>query len=480
MPKRFLSSRIVQAHGLEKVEHAVVQIVAHAAYFNWRDPYRVRTQAEVLATGFFIDTEGHLFTNAHVVDQAKLIEVHVPALGRIALRAHVVSFCPENDIALLKLQDEDIERIRQHLGQIDYLELGDSDAVVRTEPILALGYPLGQYNLKGSTGIVSGFENIEGNSLIQITAPINPGNSGGPLLNENGQVIGITLAIAAAASNIGYALPINVIKVLLPELFKNKFVRVPVLGILYSYTSDDEARYLGNPLPSGLYVNLVGDNTLAARMGIKEGDMIYELNGYKIDSFAQAVVPWTSERIAFRDLLSRIAVGSALKIKLYRQGKLLELPGKFELVDEYPVRAMYPDYEEIDYEIVAGMVIMQLTDNHIELLVDQIPSLMEYILLENKTKPVLILAHILEGSHAGLRESLIAGDTIESINGKKVETLDELRHALSLSKKTGFLTVTTRMHIFAAFPVEQVLKEDEFLSKEFMYPQTKGLKNYIK
>ena len=478
MVKRFLSAHKIPVNSVE-MEHAVVHVFSHVAPFNWREPYKIREQAENRGTGFFINEDGYLITNAHVVHEAKLIEIRLPVLGRKALYAEIISFCPERDIALLRVVQPDLLFIRQQLGKVSWLELGDSDAIGRTEPILVLGYPLGQYNLKGSTGIVSGYESIESNSLIQITAPINAGNSGGPLINEQGQVVGVTLAISALANNIGYAVPINDLKIILPTLFKTRLLRRPVLGILYSSVSDDEARFLHNPVPAGLYINKVGSGTIAEKMDIKVGDMIYAIDECPVDSFGQTVVPFNDDRIALHDLFNRIPQGDDITIMLYRHGLLMNVHGTFNLTPPYPIREIYPDYEPVDYEIIAGLVIMQLTDNHIAILQEDMPWLMLYEQIDNKTKPVLVISHVLPSSQADNRESLSAGQILTQINGQEIATLEELRKALGRSVETGFITLKTQQHVFAAFPLKETVQEMSRLSQEFHYPLSAAIKEFI-
>lgn len=192
----------------EIVQNAVVQVFAQINRFNWLEPYQSGEQAENRGSGFFIDDQGHIITTSHVILEAKHVWIQVPILGQQLLHADIISICPEQDIALLKLHENDAKNIRTILTSIPYLTLGNSDTVRRTDSVLVLGYPLGQYRLKSATGVVSGREFIQGHSLLQITAPVNPGNSGGPLLNVQGQVIGITIAMVSNVYNIGYAIPI--------------------------------------------------------------------------------------------------------------------------------------------------------------------------------------------------------------------------------------------------------------------------------
>ena len=148
--------------------HTVVQIVAHVAQFDWRQPYRIEDQYESFGSGFLIDEEGIVVTNAHVVENAKYIWILVPILGRKKLDVAVVGICPDRDIALLKISDDGLRILREALEKIPFLLLGDSDAVASAESVLVLGYPLGQYHVKSTTGIISGKEFILNNLLFII------------------------------------------------------------------------------------------------------------------------------------------------------------------------------------------------------------------------------------------------------------------------------------------------------------------------
>ena len=110
--------------------------------------------------------------------------------------------------------------------------------------MLVLGYPLGQYRVKSSTGVVSGWESGAGRSWIQITAPINPGNSGGPLVNDLGQVIGIAVSAVFPSQNVGYAIPINELKMILENLHTQGLVRRANLGLAFNFGSDALAKFL--------------------------------------------------------------------------------------------------------------------------------------------------------------------------------------------------------------------------------------------
>ena len=248
--------------------------------------------------------------------------------------------------------------------------------------------------MKGATGVIGGREFKEGRSFIQFTAPINPGNSGGPLLDVYGKVIGITIAAILKAQNIGYAIPINEIKLILDELYQTKFLRRSFLGARFNFSSDHHAHYLGNPVPAGLYINKVYKDSLFDRAGIKEGDMIYEFNEYRLDAFGETAVPWSPERVSLYDIVARLKTDQPVKVVAYRNGERKEFAFLFALTAPYAIRPKYPDYEPIEYEIIGGVVVMELADNHLPILSQAMPFLIDYAKTENKVDPVLVITHV--------------------------------------------------------------------------------------
>jgi S1-C subfamily serine protease len=219
-------------------------------------------------SGFIIDTEGHILTNNHVVDKA--LSVKVVLSDGTELQGKVIGVDRNNDVALLQI---DASRV----PSISYLVLADSSKVKPGQMALALGSPFG---LQGSItiGIVSGTGRSIPNSnsrnimdIIQTDAAINPGNSGGPLLNSRGEVIGINTAIEATANGVGFAVPINTAKKVLPELLKGSTIKTPWLGIEGMPVSQDLASKLNLKTTKGVYVVGVMTGSPADKAGLVKG-----------------------------------------------------------------------------------------------------------------------------------------------------------------------------------------------------------------
>ncbi len=228
--------RTVTVEVVEKTKGAVVNVSAKKLVSRQRQamvsPFMppmafgpvVRVPADSLGSGFIIHPDGYVVTNNHVVDQALGISVEL-ADGR-KLPAELISTDPDADLALLRIHSD---------TPLPTVELGDSSDLMIGEPVIAVGNPMG-YSHSVSTGIVSALhrdidsrrqdqpgvplkgENAALRDLIQTDAAINPGNSGGPLLNAYGQVIGMNTAILGDAQNIGFAIPIDRLRDLIPEL----------------------------------------------------------------------------------------------------------------------------------------------------------------------------------------------------------------------------------------------------------------------
>jgi serine protease Do len=242
--------------------------------FDWPQAFdlwgpRVQQQVAILGSGFVVHEDGFIVTNAHVVENVKRIKV-VFSDGRES-QARVISTDTSKDLAVLRIDAG---------GKLPFVELGRSDDLMIGETVIAIGNPYG-YSNTVTSGVISAvgrdIQVSEGfwlRGLIQTDAPINPGNSGGPLLNVNGQLIGITTAIRAEAQNIGFAIPVdmlvdNVSQMLMPE--KLRRVR---LGLTIG-------RMMTAGPFRGLVVGNVSKGSPADDRKLVAGDLILEIDGHK-------------------------------------------------------------------------------------------------------------------------------------------------------------------------------------------------------
>jgi len=459
----------------KSVRNTVVKIISDVAAFNWLEPYKTPESGQGTGSGFFINSDGDIVTNYHVVSQAKQIQIEIPILGAERVDVSIVGVSPERDLALLRLSPQAKEKIKKELGKIPFLKFGDSDAVIRGQDVLALGYPLGLQSMKSTQGIVSGRERVKmiNRSCIEITAPINPGSSGGPGINSSGEVIGINFAGVAQAQNVGYMIPINDVKNTIKDLYKIKLLRRPVLGCSLEPVNEDMLEYLGNPEPGGFYITRVFKNMMLAKVGLKAKDMIYELNGFKVDRFGRASVPWNEDKVSVMDILDRLEVGDKVYMVIYRNGERKEIEFMLEPRFLQPIRYIYPDFEEIDYETIAGMVVMELTQNHIAILAEHAHSLLSYESPENQYESALIVSYVQPTSLMSKLRLIFPGMILKKVNGEKVKTLKEFRVAVRKSKKDGFLTVRTKENWFVVFAVDNIAADEDRLAKMYSFEKSK-------
>jgi len=462
----------------KKVNNTVVQVISETSQFNWFEPYKTPTQSKGVGSGFFISDTGEIVTNYHVVAQARKVLIRLPKLGQEQFEVELVGASPRRDIALLRVKEQELTTLKQALGgQIPCAELGDSDSVQRAQDVMALGYPLNQPSLKSTIGNVSGRERVMHQYYIQITAPLNPGNSGGPSIDASGKVIGVNSRGILAAQNVGYIIPINDVKNTLKDLHKMRFLRKPNLGCIFTPSTATMVSYLGNPEPGGWYISRVFKGTVLDKAGIQDGDMLYQVNGYQVDRFGDINVAWSEDKVSLMDLLNRLVVGDQIDMVVYRRGQKKKFSFKLEAEFLLPVRTQYPDFEKIDYEVIGGMVLMNLSLNHVTFMLDRVPqlspTLAKYLLPENRYDKAVIITNILPDSPAKNAIVLSSGSLIGEVNGQSVRDLKEFRAALLKSKESGFITVTTRdENRLAVLPLAKVLHEEERLSKLYFYPQS--------
>lgn len=259
-------------------------------------------EAEGMGSGFIINTDGYILTNYHVIEGAT--EVTVTLSDGQEVTASVVNYDSDQDVAMIKI-NEDVE-------VPGVVELGDSDALQPGEEVLAIGNPLSKELSSTLTkGIVSALNrSIEtqtgvSTNLIQTDTAINSGNSGGPLINTKGEVIGInTLKASDGAEGIGFAIPINDVKVKIDSLSK------PILNLGVSIRVIDESMAKQLNMEEGLYVVEVNEFSPAEKAGLKSGDLIVKADGTRIKTFEE-----------LQEIKNSKEEGDTINIEFIRDGK---------------------------------------------------------------------------------------------------------------------------------------------------------------
>lgn len=467
----------------DRVRDTVVQLFVQISAIDLLEPYKTPQQGTACGSGFFINDQGYLITNAHVVNSAKSVWGQVPSLGKRIIDMEVVGISFERDLALLRVTEESRDLITKELGGIPYLPLGDSDLVRRSDEVLAVGYPLGQQSFKSTNGIISGHEH----HLIQMSAPINPGSSGGPLLNVWGEVIGVNCSGVTEAQNVGYAIPINTLKTILNDLYEIKILRKPFLGVRFNNSTEALTKYLGNPFPGGCYVIETVKGSPLEKAGVMRGDMIYEIDGHTVDMYGDMSVPWSEDKISIVDYPLRLSIGDTVTIVVYRKGQKKIFTVSFSLAEPQAIRSVYPGYESIDYEIFGGMVVQELNVNHIRMLGDHAPGLRKYGELKYQSEPVLIITHVFPDSQLYRGRNMPLGATLHEINGVKVKTLADFRQCIKNSATQEYLTISAADNvtrgaeiIFIVLEMCRIIEEEQRLARDYRYQLSETSKEVLR
>lgn len=304
----------------KRAHEATVNITSTVYRQNWfLEIYPSRESG----SGFFIDKEGRILTNNHVVS-GRAPEVMVTLADGRKYRASVLYRDQANDLALLKIEPR---------GELKFLPLGDSDTLQVGQKVLAIGNPFG---LQGTltTGIVSSLgrdiadeTGRELQGMIQTDAAINPGNSGGPLLDSSGAVIGINTAIYGPGANIGigFAMPINRAKTMIEDYQSNRRYGRPRLGVDVMYVRGDLAEELGLPAEGGLLIQAVAPGSAAEAAGLRGARRSVIIANYQIGIGGDLILAIDGKPADRLDALSRALArkrpGDKVELTLFRNGK---------------------------------------------------------------------------------------------------------------------------------------------------------------
>lgn len=356
-----------------------------------RRPYKERS----LGSGFIISDEGYILTNAHVVSGADEIKVKLSD-GR-EFKGTVKGLDEKLDIALIKIA-------KDHLP---VATLGDSDKIEVGEWVMAIGNPFG-LSQTVTAGIVSATGRVIGSGpyddFIQTDASINPGNSGGPLFNAQGEVIGINTAIVAGGQGIGFAIPVNMAKAIIPQLREKGKVTRGWLGVSVQPITPELAASFGLSSATGALVAEVIKDSPADKAGLKSGDVILEFDGKKI-----------SEMNELPRNVAATPIGKKATLRILRNGKedvVTVVVGQLKEDGKEEAASVTPDklglsVRELDKELAAR--------------------------LRMKETAGIVVMDIKPGGLAD-EAGFARGDLIKEIDGKAISTVADYEKALQAHK----------------------------------------------
>ncbi|MFP4629325.1 MAG: DegQ family serine endoprotease [Desulfohalobiaceae bacterium] len=380
-----------------------------------------------LGSGFIISEDGYVVSNNHVIEKADEIEVTLEG-GEDSIPAEVVGRDPETDLALLKIDAEQ---------KLPVLEFGDSDSLEVGQWVAAIGNPFGLEHTV-TAGIVSAKGRVIGagpyDNFLQTDASINPGNSGGPLLNMQGEVVGINTAIVASGQGIGFAIPSNMAKEVISQLQEYQKVKRGWLGVTIQDVDQNTAKALGLPEAKGALIASVQEGDPAHEAGLRTGDVILELEGKPIKDAGEL-----TRRIG------NMRPGQEVQIGYWRKEKehSVELKlGERDLETARREDRPGPDPEQADF---LGMQVKRVNEE-------------EARSLDLPAAQGLLVTSVEDGSPAA-QANMQRGDVILEANGQTVDKPQELQEILQgdAQKKGVVMLLISRQgqNLFRTIPVPE-------------------------
>lgn len=353
-------------------------------------------------SGFFVSASGHILTNAHVVKGCSKIVVILND-GR-EMTAEVVGFDVSTDVAVIKVEGKNFP----------FLPLGDSDLMEIGEWVIAIGSPF-QLQASVTVGVISakGRQNLritDFEDFLQTDAAINPGNSGGPLINLQGQAIGINTAIVSKGGGymgIGFAIPSNMAKHIMNQIIDSGSVTRGYLGVALQPLDQDMADAFGLERPEGALVSEVMKGSPAEQAGLKQGDIIVQYDNKPVKSIG-----------SFRNEISMIKPGSKVVLKVNRNGKILTL----NAILTAPINE------------VSSFGLAQKLGIEVEPLTAELAKSLGY----TKGEEGVVVTKVKPGSTAALA-GIRPGFLLMAINHKKVSNIAEFNSALEEVKNKRLL-----------------------------------------
>jgi serine protease Do len=369
-----------------------------------------------LGSGFIVDKAGYILTNRHVVEGADEIEV---TIGRKDYNAKLVGRDARTDVALLKIDPPS--------DPLTVLNLGDSDLTEPGEWVMAIGNPFGLGGNSVTVGVVSykgrnmQLQTGTGVDMIQTDASINPGNSGGPLLNTRGEVIGINTLIVTQglpqSAGVGFAVPINVAKEILPQLRERGRVVRGWLGVQIVALTEDLARTYRRADAKGAVITDVTDDSPAEKAGLKEGDVVVGFDGR----------PVNDNNDLSRYIASK-APGETVRLQVVRDGSERTIN---VTLGTFPEQGDDGDDDRSTGRAELGMTLRNLT-----------PDIAERLEMPRTAKGVVVMD--VEAGENAEDAGLQRGDVIVSVNGVPVGDVEEFRSVIERFKPDGLARLRVR------------------------------------
>jgi len=456
----------------KKIYNSIVKIITSNVVMDTFIPYNIKDQTKSIGAGFFIDNKGHILTAAHVVKNTVDIWINIPQFGKTIFRGEITCVYPNFDLALIKIKDKTPQ---------SFLELGDSDNLHLGDKVYTLGYPKGSEYPMRTSGTLSGRRN----DYIQADVPLNPGNSGGPVISVDDKVIGVSSAVLTDSENSSLIIPIerfkNVKDIMIssehPIIYKN------VIGVLFANMNDNYKNIYADShnFNGGVIIKKILDKSPLQSIA-DEGDIMLSINDYDIDYYGEINVESEQGKVPVSYIASKAKPLGFVKIKFYSiLSKKIKTIDKVELKpynELYPIRQIFTHIEVIEFEVFAGIIVMNLNLDHI---LEKYSYLTYLITNEQIYKPFIIITHIFNNSEIAEFGNLSEGVIIKSVNNIQVKTVKEYREALREhinhnGKK--YITIETLNNDKVVINLDDILKSEENRIEQYKYEPSSTYLHY--
>ena len=480
------------------VRKSIVQIFVSSHRIDPMKPYIYPPDKLVRGSGFVIHNDNNrilIMTNAHVVKTGKIINIRTELTKGINLKVNIINICVEKDIAILEIVEEDLKYFKGKYP--DKLYFDDARILDDTIEVLTAGYPLGEENIKFTTGVLSGnqqhydIEFDRNHTYLQIDAPINAGNSGGPLFNKSGKVIGINSAAIDGISiqNVCYAIPSNIIVSVIYDLLhntvNNRLLKIPNINFKWNNCNNVLFKSLNikNEDMSGIYVYNISKVSF---LKLKKGDILFkikmkdiweekdilninhllEINDinkiYKKNKKIEVVIDnkgliniymldkknniieehkWTLNRkVSIEEFLDSIPNNIRLDLSIIRNNKIENYSCISSGEENIGIKSITPMHEPIDWEICLGCCFTPLNMSLIEATCMENINLAKYLLKENRQRKFVCITNTFRNTN--IADTNVLEDDklgiISKINDKEIRTMDDLRKILYKYKNSYY------------------------------------------
>ena len=503
-----------------RYRNSVVQISVTRGSWNLSEPYATPTTQEAKGSGFLITREGHILTNAHVVEAMLTVSFRAERAGNKDLHAELIRVCPQKDCALLKATPEAL----LELGDFEPLRFGDDQQLEQMQPVMTISYPLGS-GIKFTSGVASGYEasNAEGSgsqSYIQFDAPVSPGSSGSPLLNTKRLVVGVVSAGVAGgnAQNTNFAIPTRVVLSVIRELFAvgnsdHQVISPPSLGLAFQRVTEAHFRMAGiervedqkglrvkEVIPGCPFPEVqVGDILQMIRYAdpynlessfdvenymskactrcASEPDRVIvisstgSINVFDLtDSSNPVEASFTRDRkVSLQEVIDTIPIDTVLTLEVLRPsaGKVGMTTGPFRNRDGLAIKKLYPPFDKLEYIEFGGSVFIPLSANVLDAL-GSTKYLCEFNPYRKRYKHRVLVTKLFPLTEIRNIDSINPTEVVKSINGVKISIIEDMESAIyNAVQSNEFISITFRSQKVVVLDPQIAIQQDKVIHERF-------------